>query len=78
MFLITMKLENVLVGTINSDANEKIQNKGVTLVPLKIYFTDGRAKVLLGICRGRKMYDKRNLIKERDLKREVEKNLKRY
>ena len=58
--------------------DEKRQTKGITLVPLKIYFKEGHAKVLLGICRGRKSYDKRNLIKERDLKREVEKNLKRY
>ena len=58
--------------------DEKIKLKGITLIPLKIYFKQGRAKVLLGVCRGRKSYDKRNLIKERDMKREVEKNLKRY
>ncbi len=58
--------------------DDKIKLKGITLIPLKIYFKQGRAKVLLGVCRGRKSYDKRNLIKERDMKREVEKNLKRY
>ena len=57
---------------------EKIKLKGLTLVPLKIYFTRGRAKMLLGVCRGRKNYDKREMIKERDLKREAAKNLKRY
>lgn len=57
---------------------EKIKLKGITLVPLKVYFKDNRAKILLGICRGRKDYDKRNLIKERDLQREVAKSLKNY
>ncbi len=57
---------------------EKIKLKGFTLVPLKIYFKSGRAKMLLGICRGRKSYDKREMIKERDLKKEAAKNLKRY
>ncbi len=57
---------------------EKVKLKGITLVPLKVYFKDSRAKVLLGICRGRKDYDKRNMIKERDLQREVAKSLKNY
>ena len=57
---------------------EKIKLKGLTLVPLKIYFKKGNAKMLLGVCRGRKNYDKREMIKERDLKREAAKNLKRY
>lgn len=58
--------------------DEKIKLKGQTLIPLKIYFKNGRAKVLLGVCRGRKNYDKRNLIKERDIKREVAKKMKNY
>ncbi len=57
---------------------EKVKLKGLTLVPLKIYFTKGHAKMLLGICRGRKSYDKRNLIKERDIQREVAKKMKNY
>ncbi len=57
---------------------EKVKLKGLTLVPLKIYFTKGRAKMLLGVCRGRKSYDKRNLIKERDIQREVAKKMKNY
>lgn len=44
--------------------------KNYTLVPLKMYFVRGNAKILLGICKGKKLYDKRRTIKERDLKRE--------
>jgi SsrA-binding protein len=45
--------------------------KGLTLVPLKMYFKEGRAKVLLGICRGKKMYDKRESIKKADVERDL-------
>ena len=48
---------------------EKIKLQGVTLVPLKLYFKNNKAKVLVGVCRGKKLYDKRETIKERDLKR---------
>ena len=51
---------------------------GMTLVPLKLYFKNNKLKVLLGVCRGKKNYDKRESIKERDIKRETLKNLKRY
>ena len=44
--------------------------KGLTLVPLKMYFKQGRAKVLLGLCRGRQLHDKREVIKDRDWKRD--------
>ena len=46
------------------------------LIPLKLYFNRGKAKILLGVCRGKKNYDKRESIKERDLKREMSKNQK--
>ena len=49
--------------------SEKIKMEGLTLVPLKIYFKNGKAKVLVGLCKGKKNYDKREAIKERDLKR---------
>lgn len=49
--------------------NEKVKLQGLALVPLKIYFNNGKAKVLIGLCRGKKNYDKRETIKERDLKR---------
>ena len=52
--------------------------KGLTLVPLKVYFNEeGRAKVLLGICRGRQLYDKRQALKKADAKRDMERAIKR-
>jgi SsrA-binding protein len=50
--------------------------QGVTLVPLRVYFKDGRAKVELAIARGKRTYDKRQAIAERDAKRETERALK--
>lgn len=58
--------------------SQAIEVQGLTLVPLKLYFKDRRLKVLLGVCKGKKIFDKRETIKERDLKREVQKNLKNY
>ena len=52
--------------------------QGLTLVPLKVYFKDSMLKVLLGVCRGKKTYDKRESLKEKDIQRDVQKNLKRY
>lgn len=52
---------------------EKIEMQGFTLIPLKIYFKENKAKVLLGVCRGKKNYDKREMIKERDQEREMQK-----
>ena len=49
-----------------------------TVFPLTACFKDNKLKVLLGVCRGKKAYDKRETIKERDIKREVSKNLKNY
>ncbi len=58
---------------------EKTTKEGYTLIPLKIYFNkDNKAKLLLGLCKGKKNYDKRETIKERDIKRKIEKDLKRY
>lgn len=57
--------------------SEKIELQGLTLVPIKLYFKNNKLKVLLGVCRGKKTYDKRESIKERDIKREVAKNLKK-
>ena len=56
--------------------NNKIILEGYTLIPLKIYFVRGRAKVLIGLCKGKKNYDKRETIKERDINREMQKNYK--
>ncbi len=54
----------------------KLRDAGVTLVPLKMYFKDGKVKVLLGVARGKKAYDKRQSIKERDAKREVREKIR--
>ena len=50
---------------------QRIQAKGQTLVPLKLYFKDNRVKVELGLCRGKKLYDKREAIAERETQREL-------
>ena len=46
--------------------------KGQTVIPLKLYFSNGRAKLLIGIAKGKKSYDKRATIAERDAKREID------
>lgn len=56
--------------------NNKIILEGYTLIPLKIYFVKDKAKVLIGLCKGKKNFDKRQIIKERDLQRESQKNYK--
>lgn len=56
--------------------NNKVNIEGYTLIPLKIYFVRGRAKVLLGVCKGKKTYDKKQALKEHDLDREIMKNTK--
>ena len=53
----------------------RVQQKGYTLVPLKMYFKDGRVKLELGVGKGRKTHDKRHAIQERDLKRDVRRAL---
>ncbi|MGQ0802419.1 MAG: SsrA-binding protein SmpB [Actinomycetota bacterium] len=50
--------------------------KGVTLVPLSVYFKEGRAKVELAVAKGKRQYDKRRAIQERDAKREAERAMK--
>jgi SsrA-binding protein len=54
----------------------KVREKGLTLVPLRIYFKNGRAKVELGLARGKKLYDKRAAMRERDAQREIERSLR--
>jgi SsrA-binding protein len=49
----------------------KVQEKGLTLVPLRIYFKRGKAKVELGLAKGKKLYDKRATIREREAQREI-------
>lgn len=54
----------------------KIKQDGLTLVPLSLYFKDGRVKVQLGLCKGKKLYDKRADAAKRDSKREIDRALK--
>lgn len=54
----------------------KVAERGFTLVPLKLYITRGRAKIELGLARGKKQYDKREALKEKEGKREMERALK--
>ncbi|MBQ1043039.1 MULTISPECIES: SsrA-binding protein SmpB [unclassified Micromonospora] len=56
---------------------EKLRDGGVTLVPLSMYFSDGWAKVELGVARGRRSYDKRQALAERDAKREIAREMGR-
>lgn len=56
--------------------SRKIDEKGLTLVPLRFYLKNGIVKVEIGICKGKKVHDKRESIKQKDLKREAERELK--
>ena len=56
--------------------DNKVKLEGYTLIPLKVYFKNNKAKVLLGLCKGKKDYDKRESIKERDIQREISKKVK--
>ena len=54
----------------------KIKEKGYTLVPLQVYFKEGKVKVEIGLARGKKLYDKREDIAKKDMKREAERDFK--
>ena len=54
----------------------KIKEKGYTLVPLQVYFSNGKAKVEIGLARGKKLYDKRDDIAKKDQRREHEREFK--
>ena len=55
---------------------DKVEISGYTLIPIKLYFKNNKIKILLGIAKGKKNYDKRESIKEKDIKRDIEKALK--
>ena len=50
----------------------RVDEKGCTLIPLDFYLKDGRVKVTLGVCKGKKKYDKRAAIKDRDVQRDIQ------
>ena len=52
---------------------DAIEKERMTLIPLKLYFVKNKVKILIGVCRGKKNYDKRESLKEKDLKRNLEK-----
>ena len=56
--------------------NNKVSIEGYTLIPLKIYFKNRKAKVLIGVCKGKKNYDKKQVLKEKDILREISKSTK--
>lgn len=57
---------------------DRINIEGYTLIPIKLYFSKNKAKILLGIGKGKKTYDKRESIKRQDINREIRKSLKKY
>lgn len=56
----------------------KVMKDGITLVPLKVYFKNGKCKVLIGVCKGKKNYDKRECLKEKQVKRDINRAVKDY
>ena len=56
----------------------KVDQRGLTLVPLRLYFKEALVKLELGLCQGKHTYDKKKSIMEKDLKREKEREIKRY
>jgi len=54
----------------------KVQEKGLALIPLKLYFKNNRAKIALGLCRGKKLHDKRDVMSKRDSQRQLERVVK--
>ncbi len=56
--------------------NDKITIKGLTLVPVKLYFVNGKLKVELAVARGKHTYDKKETIKQRDIDRDMKKSMK--
>lgn len=56
----------------------KVEEKGMTLVPTNVYLKNNRVKVQVSLCRGKKLHDKRNAIRERDMSRELRREMKNF
>ena len=56
----------------------KVQEKGFTLIPLRLYFSDGRAKVELGLAKGKKLFDKRESLRRKAMERDIERGRKGF
>ena len=55
---------------------EQVKQAGNTVVPLKVYIKNGVAKLLIGVAKGKKNYDKRDALKQKDMKREIDRAMK--
>ncbi len=55
----------------------QVKQDGLSIVPLSVYFSKGRAKVEIGLCKGKKLYDKRDVAAKKDAQRAIERNLRR-
>lgn len=67
----------LLHGSEIRDLWNEVRQKGVTIVPLRVYLKDGKAKLEIGLAKGKKLYDKRASIAERDARREIDRELRR-
>lgn len=56
----------------------KVQERGFTLIPLRLYFSNGKVKVELGLAKGKKLYDKREILKQKAVRRELERGRKGF
>lgn len=54
-----------------------VKQDGLAIVPLSVYFKNGRAKVEIGLCKGKKLYDKREVAAKKDAQRDIERNMRR-
>ena len=61
-----------------SKLSSKVKEKGYTIVPLKVYFDGKNVKVEIGLCKGKHTYDKKDTLKDRDIKRDLDRTLKSY
>ena len=57
--------------------NANVKQEGLSIVPLSVYFSKGRAKVEIGLCKGKKLYDKREVAAKKDAQRDIERSLRR-
>ena len=57
--------------------HKQVREKGITMVPLEVYFSGSRVKVAIGLCRGKKLHDKREATRQRDDRREIERAVRR-
>lgn len=57
---------------------QRVAEKGLTMVPLRVYYKKGIVKVLIGVCRGKHSYDKRTAIKEKESKREMDRAVRQF